>query len=117
MVRTTERVNRELLSIPGVQNAGSHIGQALLMDEVVGIDFGENWVSVDPSVDYDKTVKNIQDVVDGYPGAVPRRTHLPQGADQGGSHPERAGGDHPAHLWPGLGAASNEGTGGQRHSR
>ena len=68
MVRTTERVNRELLSIPGVQNAGSHIGQALLMDEVVGIDFGENWVSVDPSVDYDKTVKNIQDVVDAYPG-------------------------------------------------
>jgi CzcA family heavy metal efflux pump len=68
MVRTTELVNRELLSIPGVRNAGSHIGQALLMDEVVGIDFGENWVSVDPSVDYDKTVAKIQEVVDGYPG-------------------------------------------------
>ncbi|MGH8931417.1 MAG: efflux RND transporter permease subunit [Egibacteraceae bacterium] len=68
MVRTTERVNRELLSIPGVRNAGSHIGQALLMDEVVGIDFGENWVSVDPSVDYDQTVTRIQEVVDGYPG-------------------------------------------------
>ncbi len=68
MVRTTERVNRELLSIPGVRNAGSHIGQALLMDEVVGIDFGENWVSVDPSVDYDQAVARIQEVVDGYPG-------------------------------------------------
>jgi CzcA family heavy metal efflux pump len=68
MVRTTERVNGELLTIPGVRNAGSHIGQALLMDEVVGIDFGENWVSVDPSVDYDETVKKIQEVVDGYPG-------------------------------------------------
>jgi hypothetical protein len=40
-------------SIPGVRNCGSHIGQALLADEVVGIDFGENWISVDPAVDYD----------------------------------------------------------------
>jgi len=68
MVRITEEVNRELLTIPGVRNAGSHIGQALLMDEVVGVDFGENWVSVDPAVDYDATVDAIQETVDGYPG-------------------------------------------------
>ncbi len=68
MVRITEEVNRELMTIPGVLNAGSHIGQALLMDEVVGIDFGENWVSVDPAVDYDQTRDKIQEVVDGYPG-------------------------------------------------
>jgi CzcA family heavy metal efflux pump len=68
MVRTTKLVNRELLTIPGVQNAGSHIGQALLMDEVVGMYFGENWVSVDPKVDYDKTLARIQETVDGYPG-------------------------------------------------
>ena len=68
MVRITQRVNRELLEIPGVRNAGSHIGQALLMDEVVGIEFGENWVSVDPAVDYDDTIAQIQEVVDGYPG-------------------------------------------------
>lgn len=58
----------ELRSIPGVRNCGSHIGQALLADEVVGIDFGENWVSVDPAVDYDETRAAIQEVVDGYPG-------------------------------------------------
>ncbi|HEX6257563.1 MAG TPA: efflux RND transporter permease subunit [Euzebyales bacterium] len=68
MVRTTERVNAELLQIPGVLNAGSHIGQALLMDEVVGMYFGENWVSVDPAVDYDMTFEHIQATVDGYPG-------------------------------------------------
>jgi Cu/Ag efflux pump CusA len=68
MVRITEEVNRELLTIPGVRNAGSHIGQALLMDEVVGVDFGENWVSVDPAVDYDATLAAIQATVDGYPG-------------------------------------------------
>lgn len=38
------------------------------MDEVYGIYFGENWVSVDPSVDYDETLAKIQEVVDGYPG-------------------------------------------------
>ena len=68
MFRISSRANRELLGIPGVRNAGSHIGQALLMDEVVGIDFGENWISVDPSVDYDQTLTRIHEVVDGYPG-------------------------------------------------
>ena len=68
MVRITTLASKELRSIPGVNNFGAHIGQALLADEVVGIDFGENWISVDPSVDYDKTVDRIEKVVEGYPG-------------------------------------------------
>src|SRR5262245_19468319 len=60
----------ELRKIPGVRNFGSHIGQALIMDEVYGVYFGENWISVDPKVDYDKTLKAIQAAVDGYPGLV-----------------------------------------------
>ncbi len=68
MVRISTRANSELLSIPGVRNAGSHIGQAMLMDEVVGIDFGENWISVEPTADYDATIAEIREVVDGYPG-------------------------------------------------
>jgi CzcA family heavy metal efflux pump len=67
-VRTTKRVNAELLTIPGVRNAGSHIGNAMLGDEPHGVYFGENWISVDESVDYDDTVDSIQGVVDGYPG-------------------------------------------------
>ena len=35
---------------------------------MVGVNFGENWISVDPAVDYDKTLAAIQQVVDGYPG-------------------------------------------------
>ena len=66
--RVTTLSSRELRAIPGVQNFGSHIGQALAADEVVGVDFGENWVSVDPKVDYDQTVARIQNVVAGYPG-------------------------------------------------
>ncbi len=68
MVRISTRACQELRTIPGVRNCGSHIGQALLMDEVYGIYFGENWVSVDPAVDYDDTLAAIQSVVDGYPG-------------------------------------------------
>jgi Cu/Ag efflux pump CusA len=68
MVRISQAACQELRTIPGVRNCGSHIGQALLMDEVYGIYFGENWVSVDPSVDYDETLDAIQSLVDGYPG-------------------------------------------------
>lgn len=68
MVRTSTLACQELREIPGVRNCGTHIGQALLMDEVYGIYFAEHWVSVDPSVDYDKTLTKIQATVDGYPG-------------------------------------------------
>jgi len=58
----------ELREIPGVRNCGSHIGQAFQSDEPYGVDFGENWISVDPSVSYDETLAAIQETVDGYPG-------------------------------------------------
>jgi len=68
MVRISTAAAEELQAIPGVRNFGSHIGQAFLMDEVVGMNFGENWISIDPSADYDKTLAAVQEVVDGYPG-------------------------------------------------
>jgi CzcA family heavy metal efflux pump len=67
-VRITTAASKELRAIPGVRNFGAHIGQALLADEVVGIDFGENWISIDPKVDYDTTLARVQEVVEGYPG-------------------------------------------------
>jgi Cu/Ag efflux pump CusA len=66
--RISVRACRDLREIPGVRNCGSHIGQALLSDEVYGVYFGENWVSVDPKVDYDKTLDSIHRTVEGYPG-------------------------------------------------
>ncbi len=68
MVRISTKACQELRTIPGVRNCGSHIGQALFMDEVYGVYFGENWISVDPSVDYDATLAKVQELVDGYPG-------------------------------------------------
>ena len=66
--RISKLACRELREVPGVRNCGSHIGQALFADEVVGVDFGENWISVDPEADYDATLADVQEVVDGYPG-------------------------------------------------
>ena len=68
--RISVRACRELRTIPGVRNCGSHIGNAMLGDEPYGIYFGENWISVDPSVDYDQTLARVQEVVSGYPGLV-----------------------------------------------
>ena len=66
--RIVTRLSKELRAIPGVRNFGSHIGQALLADELNGVNFGENWISVDPAADYDETVAAIEEVVYGYPG-------------------------------------------------
>jgi Cu/Ag efflux pump CusA len=62
------RASRELRQIPGVRNFGSHIGQALLGEETVGVNFGENWVSIDPKADYAKTVERLENTAAGYPG-------------------------------------------------
>ncbi len=68
MERTTSKISRELLAIPGVQSAGAHIGQALLGEEVAGVNLGEIWVSLSPQADYTLTLDRIHAVTNGYPG-------------------------------------------------
>jgi CzcA family heavy metal efflux pump len=68
MNRITIAASKELRAIPGVRNFGAHVGRAAQSDEVVGIYFTENWISVDPAADYDDTLAKVHEVVDGYPG-------------------------------------------------
>ncbi|MCW5559057.1 MAG: efflux RND transporter permease subunit, partial [Verrucomicrobiae bacterium] len=68
MRRITIRVSQELRSIPGVRNFGAHIGRAEVADEVVGPNFTELWISLDPKVDYDSTVARVRETIEGYPG-------------------------------------------------
>jgi len=68
MQRITVQVSKELRAIPGVRNFGSHIGRAEVADEVVGPNFAELWISIDPDSPYEPTVARIQGVVEGYPG-------------------------------------------------
>src|SRR5215475_12777094 len=68
MERSTTTISRELLAIPGVRSAGAHIGQALLGEEVAGVNLGEIWISLAPGADYTATLDRIQRVTNGYPG-------------------------------------------------
>jgi CzcA family heavy metal efflux pump len=68
MQRVTVRASEELRKVDGVRNFGSHIGRAEVADEVVGPNFTELWISIDPDKDYKTTVKKIEDVVYAYPG-------------------------------------------------
>src|SRR5438094_5148250 len=67
-VRIGTQASNDMRAIPGVQSFGSHIGRAVGGEEVSGVNFAENWVSVDPNVDYDTTVAAIQQTGDRYPG-------------------------------------------------
>ena len=66
--RITLAAAADLMKVAGVRNHGAHIGRAEAADEVVGPDFTELWISVDPEADYEPTLRKIQAVVDGYPG-------------------------------------------------
>jgi CzcA family heavy metal efflux pump len=68
MNRITIRASKELRAVPGVRNFGAHVGRAEVADEVVGIDFTELWISLDPAVPYEPTVARLQEIVSGYPG-------------------------------------------------
>jgi CzcA family heavy metal efflux pump len=66
--RIVARGCNDLRRVPGVRNCGSHIGQAFLAEETEGVNFGENWISIAPDADYDKTIAAVQKVADSYPG-------------------------------------------------
>src|SRR3954454_1248462 len=66
--RTVTRVGNQVRAIDGVRDLGTHIGQAFLGEEIAGPNFAENWVSVAPSADYDRTVGAIRSVADANPG-------------------------------------------------
>ncbi len=68
MQRVTVQASKDLRAIPGVRNFGAHIGRAEVADEVVGPNFTELWISIDPDVDYASTLNKIEEVVLAYPG-------------------------------------------------
>ena len=68
MIRIVTRASRELRSVSGVRDVSGHMGRALMGDQIVSINSGELWISVDLTADYEATVASIREVVDGYPG-------------------------------------------------
>ena len=86
-----------LRQIPGVRSFGAHIGQALLGEEVFGVNFGENWISLDPDADYDETPAADRRGRRRLSRALPRGADLPRRAHRGGAH-RRQGADHRPRL-------------------
>ena len=68
MDRIVGKVTHELRSVPGVEDVAGHVGRAVLSDQVVDVDSGELWLSLDPNGDYDKQIDAVRAVVAGYPG-------------------------------------------------
>ena len=67
--RLVAALQQQVLEVPGVSTAGSHIGQALLGEEVSGVNFSETWLSLAPGTNYDASVARLRSIADSYPGA------------------------------------------------
>jgi CzcA family heavy metal efflux pump len=59
----------QALAVRGIRHAGSHIGQALLGEEVAGVNFSETWLSLTPQADYARTLTALRNIASSYPGA------------------------------------------------
>jgi CzcA family heavy metal efflux pump len=67
--RDVTAVQRELRAIPGIRHVGSHIGQARLGEEVSGVNFSENWISLQPGANYTTVLAAVRAVAASHPGA------------------------------------------------
>jgi Cu/Ag efflux pump CusA len=72
MARMASQVSNELRSIRGVRAVGAHVGRAETGDQVVGMNAGQIWLTLEATADYDQTVAKIQETVHGYPGLAGR---------------------------------------------
>jgi CzcA family heavy metal efflux pump len=63
MTEIATAVSRDLRSIPGVDDVGAHVGRAVTGDQIVDVNSGEVWVSIDAGADYDATVAAIKGAV------------------------------------------------------
>ena len=70
-------LQRRLLQIPGVTHVGSHIGQALLGEEIAGPEFSEQWITLSPHANLDKTSRGRTRGRRLVPRHVPRSDQLP----------------------------------------
>lgn len=52
--------------LPGVRDVGAHVGRAITSDQIVNVNSGEIWVTLDPSADYDGTLAAIDDAMNGF---------------------------------------------------
>jgi Cu/Ag efflux pump CusA len=74
MNAATSAVVDRLDALPGVQGVSAHVGRAVHSDQVVDVNSGEIWVTLDGSSDHDTTVDAIDAVLGSYPDLSHRVT-------------------------------------------
>ncbi|HET9722735.1 MAG TPA: efflux RND transporter permease subunit [Actinomycetota bacterium] len=57
----------ELGQVAGVRNVSAHVGRAVHSDQVVNVNSGEIWVSLDPAADHEGAIASMERVLSGYP--------------------------------------------------
>jgi Cu/Ag efflux pump CusA len=83
MNRVMARMDSELRAVPGVTNVGAQVGRAEFGDQVVNVNSGELWVTIDPKANYESTVAAVQAVVNTYAGMLREvRTYTQQTLSQ-----------------------------------
>jgi Cu/Ag efflux pump CusA len=83
MKRVVERLQQSLLHIPGVTHVGSHIGQALLGEEIAGPEFSEQWITLAPGADVSRVEAQVRAVGASFPGTfIDVTTYLHERIDE-----------------------------------
>src|SRR5437868_4830241 len=81
--RNVTELHGELRQVPGVEHVGTHIGQAILGEEVVGVNFSENWLSLARQGDYSKTLARVRAVAASHAGVFSDvQTYLHERVDE-----------------------------------
>lgn len=70
MNRIMTQVGEEIKTLPGTRNVGFEVGRAVTGDQVVGINSGKIWVSLEAGADHDATLAAIDEAIDSYPGLI-----------------------------------------------
>ncbi|MGD0998018.1 MAG: efflux RND transporter permease subunit, partial [Thermoleophilia bacterium] len=68
MERITAAVDGALRSTRGVRDVASHMGQAVMGDQVVDVDSAETWITLDPKASYGPTLAAVRHTIDGFAG-------------------------------------------------
>jgi CzcA family heavy metal efflux pump len=83
MKRMVSRLQKDLLTVPGVKQVGSHIGQALLGEEIAGPEFSEQWITLSPHANVAQTEAAVRRVASSFPGTfVDLTTYLHERIDE-----------------------------------
>ncbi|HJQ73133.1 MAG TPA: efflux RND transporter permease subunit, partial [Actinomycetota bacterium] len=70
---TADVVDR-LGALEGVEQVGAHVGRAIHSDQIVNVNKGEIWLTLDDSADHDASVASIEQVLATYPDLSHRVT-------------------------------------------